>query len=167
MQAESAAEDPVSSSGSGEAAEQQGGQGWLSGFKLPWQAEAAQNGSQNQVSRDHSRGLFWVSVRVRAAGGEPPSLRLSPFTSPGRRPFWPLQMTCATLSQRDGVRLSGDGMSTLNRSTFSGKWVLSAVQAASADVPENVQEAREWIRAWRARSASCTCLHLLPHVPKS
>ena len=68
MQAESVAEDPVSSSGSGEAAEQQGGQGWLSGFKLPWQAEAAQNGSQNQVSRDHSRDLFWVRVRVRAAG---------------------------------------------------------------------------------------------------
>ena len=79
MQAESVAEDPVSSSGSGEAAEQQGGQGWLSGFKLPWQAEAAQNGSQNQVSRDHSRDLFWVRVRVRVAGGEPLSLRFSRF----------------------------------------------------------------------------------------
>ncbi|BDA45967.1 probable protein TIC 62, chloroplastic at N-terminal half [Coccomyxa sp. Obi] len=63
-------ESASSSSSSGEMAEQQGGQGWLSGFKLPWQA--AQNGSQNQ--------------------------------------------------------------------------------AASEDVPENVQEAREWIRAWRARN---------------
>ncbi len=40
------------------------------------------------------------------------------------------------------------------------------------EVPENVQEAREWIRAWRARSAHArTCLHMFvvllhPHIER-
>ncbi len=47
MQEEGVAGESSSSSGSEEAGEAQGGQGWLSGFKLPWQA--GQNGSQAQV----------------------------------------------------------------------------------------------------------------------
>lgn len=31
-------------------------------------------------------------------------------------------------------------------------WGLSRMQEAGADVPENVREARAWIKGWRARS---------------